>query len=109
MSVDEIESPDNTKDSGILKPPVEKISDEKQVTEDHVGIGVDENGFWHFMIHASKGVHSVIGFLEMGKDAVKAHYIGQMRAEAAEKAKKGLLRPSHIDSIVDKVKGKFRR
>lgn len=105
MSVEKIAEPGQTEDSGILKPPVE----EKEINEDEIGLGVDANGFWHFVCHSKKGIHAVLGFLEMSKDAVKAHYIQQMRAEAEEKKRKGLLRPDNINSIVDKVKNKFRR
>lgn len=103
MPIDEVINSDKTKEA----PPTEEK--EREINEDEVGFGVDEKGFWHFMCHSKKGVHSVLGFLEMSKDAVKAHYIGQLRAEAAEKQRKGLLRPDNISSIVNKVKGRFKR
>lgn len=78
-------------------------TDKAPVNENEVGIGVDDEGFWHFKVHTKAGLHGTLGFLEMAKDAVKGEYIKQLR-EVQEKSFK-LLRP---DTLVDKFKGKFR-
>ncbi len=81
----------------------EKANGEQtKVNENEVGIGIDEEGFWHFKVHSKAGLHGTLGFLEMAKDAVKGEYIRQLR-EKADGQK--LLRPT---SLMDKFKGKFR-
>lgn len=101
MSVENKENSDKTKEDGIIKPPV---PEKEPINEKEVGVGITPEGFWIFKIHKTAGLHEVLGFLEMSKDVVKAGYVAQSRANAAEAQKKSLLRPGNIDAIVKKVK-----
>lgn len=87
---------------------LESAESKETMTKEQVGFGVDDQGFWHFVIHEDKGIDSVLGFILRMQDVIKAHYIGKARKLAEAKQVSGLLRPDAISSVVKKVKQKFR-
>lgn len=69
-----------------------KEIDPSVMTPEQMEFGVDNNGFWIFRVHESRGLQVVLGFLEQMKDIVKVHYAQKMR-EAQEA--KGIIKPKN--------------